>query len=198
MASRWLSHTDWEGNGLLGDSLSQTGKTAAELELRSHTSETSLWAQKIKASSTHLEKACDCINYRQSYIELLICWTCCGVNAKAKHVSWNRWLLSDAAQTQTERGRGWFNTFSTHGKYKHVTCFRSWKWHKPLKRPDITATPKPGKDECEEHQQVSLLEQNAEEHLDVKPELLTRRWGSMRVRALYIDPLRDAGNNWCC
>lgn len=31
-----------------------------------------------------------------AYIELLICWTCCGVKAKAKHVSWYRWLLSDA------------------------------------------------------------------------------------------------------
>lgn len=40
---------------------------------------------------------------RASYIELLICWTCCGVNAKAKHVSWNRWLLSEAAE---EGGRG--------------------------------------------------------------------------------------------
>lgn len=39
------------------------------------------------------------------YIELLICWTCCGVKAKAKHVSWNRWLLSDAAERQRERKR---------------------------------------------------------------------------------------------
>lgn len=23
----------------------------------------------------------------ETYIELLICWTCCGVNANAKHVS---------------------------------------------------------------------------------------------------------------
>lgn len=38
-----------------------------------------------------------------SYIELLICWTCCGVNAKAKHVSWNLWLLSDAAERHTGR-----------------------------------------------------------------------------------------------
>lgn len=42
---------------------------------------------------------------RSSYIELLICWTCCGVNAKAKHVSWNRWLLSDAAERDREEGR---------------------------------------------------------------------------------------------
>lgn len=42
---------------------------------------------------------------RLSHMELLICWTCCGVNAKAKHVSWKRWLLSAAAET--------------HGEYKH-------------------------------------------------------------------------------
>lgn len=35
-------------------------------------------------------------------MELLICWTCCGVKAKAKHVSWNRWLLSDAAERSRE------------------------------------------------------------------------------------------------
>lgn len=39
-----------------------------------------------------------------TYIELLICWTCCGVNANAKHVSWNLWLLSEAGNTIACKG----------------------------------------------------------------------------------------------
>ena len=38
-----------------------------------------------------------------THIELLICWTCCGVSANAKHVSWKRWLLSDAAEEGREK-----------------------------------------------------------------------------------------------
>lgn len=35
-ASRWLSHTDWAGNGLPEDSWSPTGKTATGLALKNH------------------------------------------------------------------------------------------------------------------------------------------------------------------